>query len=190
MKQGLIKDTYEIFIKEIQTIITISYISIVSIGMLFNYQKFAKFGINIFDYADIYTFLVAPFSDYRILVFTFISIVTIIGLFKFNSILKLKFPNYYSKANFGLDKKVWFDVYKFVTIFSLVPFYLYISATTYSKITSKEINQQEEISLRYVDNETINGKQIGKINDIVFLLQNEKVIAIPITSLVKEFEVK
>ncbi len=44
MKEGLVKDTYEVVIKEIQTVITISYIIAVGIGMLFNYQKFDEFG--------------------------------------------------------------------------------------------------------------------------------------------------
>jgi hypothetical protein len=34
MKEGLIKDTYELVIKEIQTIITLLYLLAVEIGML------------------------------------------------------------------------------------------------------------------------------------------------------------
>ena len=40
MKEGLIKDAYELIIKEIQTIVTISYIIAVAVGMLFNFQKY------------------------------------------------------------------------------------------------------------------------------------------------------
>ena len=74
MKEGLIKDTYELIFKEIQTVITIFYILIVGIGMLFTYHKYSEFGINIFDYADVFDFLVAPFSDFKILLFSTITI--------------------------------------------------------------------------------------------------------------------
>ncbi len=69
MKEGIIKDKYEIVIKELQTIISILYIFAVGIGMLFNFQKFSEFGINIFEFADIFDFLIAPFSDFKILLF-------------------------------------------------------------------------------------------------------------------------
>ena len=39
MKEGLIKDAYELIIKEIQTIITVSYIIAVAVGMLFNFKN-------------------------------------------------------------------------------------------------------------------------------------------------------
>lgn len=66
MKEGLIKDAYEALIKELQTILTIAYIFSVAIGMLFTYHKYNEFNINIFDYADILDFLIAPFSDFTI----------------------------------------------------------------------------------------------------------------------------
>jgi hypothetical protein len=39
MKEGLIKDSYELIIKEIQTAVTVAYILAVGIGMLFNHQR-------------------------------------------------------------------------------------------------------------------------------------------------------
>lgn len=55
-EQGLIKDAYELILKEIQSIVTVLYILMVGLGMLFNYQKYSEFGINIFEYADIFDF--------------------------------------------------------------------------------------------------------------------------------------
>ncbi len=62
MNEELIKDAYEAILKEIQTIITVLYLLIVGIVMLFNYHKFAEFNMNIFDYADVLDFIIAPFS--------------------------------------------------------------------------------------------------------------------------------
>ena len=53
-----------------------------------------------------------------------------------------------------------------------------------------QIKENSPIKLKFSDNENINGIVIGKTKDILFLLQNEKVKAIPINSLVKEFEIK
>ena len=82
MKEGLVKDTYDLIIKEIQTVITASYIIAVGIGMLFNYQKYSEFEINIFNYSDVFDFLIAPFSDFYILLFASASILFVSILFR------------------------------------------------------------------------------------------------------------
>ena len=81
MKEGFIKDTYELIIKEIQTVITVCYLVAVGIGMIFNYKKYAEFGINIFDYGDVFDFLIAPFADVYIIFFAAASTLFISMLF-------------------------------------------------------------------------------------------------------------
>ena len=190
MKEGLIKDTYELVLKEIQTVVTISYILIVGIGMLFTYHKYAEFGINIFEYADVFDFLIAPFSDFKILLFSVISIIVCLLLFKLDVVLRRKYPKTNSKMNFGLDKKSWFSIYRYSMVAFMFIYYLYLSSDFYGRFTKKEIMGNSPISIKYSDNESIKGIVIGKTKDIIFLLQNEKVKAIPINSNVKEFEIK
>jgi uncharacterized protein (DUF608 family) len=69
-------------------------------------------------------------------------------------------------------------------------YYLYLSADFYGKFTKNEILGNSKTNIKYSDNEHINGIIIGKTKDILFLLQKEKVKAIPINSNVKEFEIK
>lgn len=190
MKEGLIKDTYDLVIKEIQTLITLFYIIAVGIGMLFNYQKFSEFGINIFEYADIFDFLIAPFSDAYILFFSIISILLIVIPFKIDEFLQKKWPNLYSKANFGYDKKAWFKLYKLILFFIIFILYLYVSADYYGRFTRNRIMNQGDISIRLVDNEIKGGKLIGKSMNVIFLIHNMSVYAIPINSLVKEIRIK
>lgn len=190
MKEGLIKDTYELIFKEIQTIITVFYILIVGIGMLFTYQKYSEFGINIFDYADVFDFLVAPFSDFKILLFSTITIILVFLFFKLDSLYEKKFPKNYSRMNFGWNKKSWFNSYRYSLFFILFIFYLYLSADFYGKFTNQQTKKSSPINLKYSDNENISGIVIGKTKDVIFLLQDEKVKAIPINSIVKEFEIK
>lgn len=190
IKEGLIKDTYELIINEIQTVVTISYIIIVGIGMLFTFQKYSQFGINIFDYADVFDFLIAPFSDFKILLFSSITIIIVFSFFKLDSYWETKYPKSYSKMNLGLEKKSWFNLYRYSTFIILLIFYLFLFSDSYGKISAKQTKKQLPITLKYSDNEIVKGILIGKTKDIVFLFQNEKVIAIPITSSVKEFEIK
>jgi len=189
MKEGIIKDKYEIVIKEIQTVITISYILAVGIGMLFTFQKFSEFGINIFDYADVFDFLIAPFSDFKILLFTIISLTLTYILLKLDFFLKKKFPKSYSKMSFGWDKKIWYNYFRYFSFIFLFLFYLYFSADKYGIISKEQIINQSSIKIRFSDNEIKKGKMIGKTKDVIFLLTRDKVEAIPIASLVKEIEI-
>jgi hypothetical protein len=67
--------------------------------------------------------------------------------------------------------------------------YLFISADVYGIISNKQIASRPVIEIKFYDNEIVHGKMIGKTNEVIFLLQGEKVSAIPITSLVKGIEI-
>lgn len=190
MKEEIIKNVYEAIIKEIQTVITLSYILAVGIGMLFNYQKYAEFEINIFDYSDVFDFLIAPFSDSNILLFAVASIISVFLLIQLDTVWKRKSPESYSRANFGLDKKKWFSAFRYFTFAIAFILYLYLSADLFGKYAKSKVENQQPISIRFADNEIKMGKLIGKTKDILFLLKNGHVKAIPLTSLVKEIELK
>ncbi len=134
MKEGIIKDAYELVIKEVQTIISISYIAAVGIGMLFNYQKYILFGINIFDYADVFDFLISPFSDVKILSFTVISILLALLIAYLDILWKKKFPEAYSRFNLGWDEKSWFTTMRVISTAILIVLYLIIASGIYGKI--------------------------------------------------------
>ncbi|MEP3371686.1 MAG: hypothetical protein ABJO28_00050 [Maribacter dokdonensis] len=189
MKEGLIKDTYELIIKEIQTVITVSYIIAVGIGMLFNYQKYSEFGINIFNYSDVFDFLIAPFSDFYILFFATASILIVSILIKLDTLWKNKRPKSYSRFNFG-SKKSWYKTYRIILFSITFDIYLYMAADFYGRYAKDKIMRQNDISIRLEDNEIKSGKLIGKTKDMIFLLNNENVYAIPVTSLVKEIIIK
>jgi len=188
MKEGLIKDTYEVVIKEMQTLITVLYIIAVGVGMLFNYQKFDEFGINIFNYADVFDFLIAPFSDLRILIFTSISFALIYVFYRVELLFKRKFPKLYAKLSFR-SKKVKSNSSKYLVFAFVFIYYLYISADIYGNISKDHIMDQPSVKIRFSDNEIKEGKMIGKTKEVVFLLNGEKVEVIPILSLVKEIEI-
>lgn len=188
MKEGIIKDAYEKIIKEIQTILTISYLLMVAVGMLFNYHKYAQFGINIFDYADVFDFLIAPFSDPKILLFSVGSVFISYLIIRLDFALKKMFPRWYSISNFGLDKRKWFETYRTILLSSVFIIYLFIAASSYGGITAKKIRDQKPITITFQDDSIKKGILIGKTKDVLFILNNCKVDAIPISASVKEYQ--
>ncbi|WP_036150503.1 hypothetical protein [Maribacter forsetii] len=190
MKEGLIKDTYELIIKEIQTVITVCYLLAVGIGMIFNYKKYAEFGINIFDYGDVFDFLIAPFSDVYIILFAAASTLFISILFYLDYVWLKRWPKSYSRFNFGSDRNKWFKQYRVLMIITGLIVYLFLSADFYGMYTKKKIINQRDITITLVDNEMKKGKLIGKTKDIVFLLNDDGVFAIPLTSVVKQIKLK
>lgn len=189
MKEGLIKDAFEPVIREIQTIITIAYILSVGVGMLFMYQKYSRFDINIFDYADVFDFLIAPFSDYVILIYIVISAGIVFFVFKMDSFMQKKYPKYYSKVNFGMEKKSWYNIYRYSAVGFLLVFYIILSADSYGKISKKQILKQAPIEIRFADNEIKEGIMIGKTQSVIFLLSDKRVDVIPVTSMIKEITI-
>ncbi len=187
--EGLIKDATEMILKEIQTVVTICYVLAIGIGMLFNYMKYSEFGIDIFDYADLLDFLITPFSNFIVLLFTILSSLVAYIAFKFDAVIRVKFPKFYSRQYLGLDKYHWHSLVR--NFFHILIFlaYLFLSSLKYGEISRKEIMQKPSISIRYSDNEIEKGKMIGKTREVIFLLSGEKVKAIPITALVKEIEI-
>lgn len=158
--------------------------------MLFSYQKYAEFNINIFDYSDVFEFLIAPFSDFDILLFSVTSLGFVFIAMRFDMFWKKKHPRSYSKASLGLERKNGYNTFRCIIFGIGFILYLYLSADFYGKFVKKEIQGQDPISIRYADNEIKKGKLIGKTTDIIFLLEGNEVAAIPITSLVKKIEIK
>lgn len=190
MHEDFLKNTTAAIINKTQSILTLSYVVAVGIGMMFNYQKYSEFGINIFSYSDVFDFLIAPFSDFNILLFSVASMAVAFLLMRFDMTWKKKYPKSYSFFSFGLARKKWYDTVRYVSFVIGFVYYLYTAADLYGQFTRKSIEQQTPISIRYMDNEMITGKEIGKTQDVIFLLVGKKVIAIPTTSLVKEIEIK
>ncbi len=56
---------------------TIGYLTIVVIGMMFDYQYYQNFGINIFEYSDILDFLLAPAKNLEVILFALVTAISI-----------------------------------------------------------------------------------------------------------------
>ena len=180
-KNGLIDDKYELIVKEFQTFLSVFYLILVGIGMLFSYKKYSRFGINIFQYSDIFDFLLTPFRDLSIFIFSLISISLVFLVYKVDKFTKKKFPKYYkSKYRVGLMRSQ--PVLSLTITFIL---YLFIFSGKYGKYIEKRIlKNPKSIEIVLNNEETKNGNLIGKNNGYVFLLENDSEVNIyPITNL-------
>lgn len=190
IKEDFIKSTYQLIIKDIQTTITIAYGLVVAIGMVFNYQKYASFSINIFEYSDVFDFLIAPFSDIHILGFALASSAFIIFIFYLDDLIMKNFPKFYSIINFGRDKNNWFKTYRVIFFVACLTYYLFLSAKYYGEYSKQKTIGQNDIIITLANNEVKRGVFIGKSKDVIFLYKNNGTYIIPITSLVKEIKIK
>ena len=177
-------------IKESQVFLTVAYVVSIGIGMLFTYEKYSEFGINIFEYADVFDFLIAPFSDFKILVFTIISLIFTFLVLRMDLAYQKYFPKSYSKMTFGLDRKKWYNMIRYPSFALLFLFYLHISARSYGEMVKDEILSQTPVQVVFSDDQFQKGKVVGKTKEVLFLTDGNSVKAIPITSFVKTIEIR
>jgi len=192
MDEGIIdesKKSYGLMLKYFQNILTVFYLLTIAIGMIFSYCKYEKFGINIYEYSNLFDFLIAPFNDLRILLFAAVTILFTYLFYQLNSWQRKRFPKFYSRVNFGMDKKSWFDYYIKIGFACIFCFYLYLSGVFYGELVEGQIEKREVVELKYIDNTIIEGTFIGKSSEVIFLKTSTQVVAIPFASVLKEIEI-
>ena len=187
-KNGLIKDKYELIAREFQTVLSAFYLLLVGIGMLFSYEKYMRFGINIFQYSDIFDFLLTPFRDLHIFIFTSFSVGVVFLVYTINRLIKNRFPKYYnSKYRLGLLKSYPFFV--FITVFIV---YLFFFSTKYGEFTKRQILENPKLTEIVLSGGSIKkGRLIGKNGGYIFLLENASEVNIyPVSNSIDTIKVK
>ena len=176
--------------KDVQTLLAIAYLVAVAIGMLFNYKKFILFDVNIFDYAGLFDFLIAPFGDFTIILFTLGTILLTILIYQLDLFWRKKHPAFYAKMMFTMDQTKWYTSQKYSLGLLLFVLYMFLGADVYAKRNKRAVVQENPIGITYADNTQIQGILIGKTTDYIFLLQQEEVKVIPMNALIKEIKLK
>lgn len=174
----------------VQRNVPILYGAMVAIGMLFEYYRYKVFGINIFQYADIFDFLIAPFKDFMIIAFL-LGTICIVSIGYLLDKLLQKWPKLYSFLNFGLTQKSWFKVYSQLSMLTVFFVYLILSSHVLAKINYNNVlNQKNTIVINFLDEGKMEGNLIGKTKEVVFLYIDDKVTILPSTSLIKTIQYK
>lgn len=171
---------------DLQSIVTIFYISIVVTGMIFNNSKYSRFDINIFAHSDILDFLIAPLGDTKILFFTLMTLLLIFIFYRTDKFLNVKYPQIYNKMYMGKVDKPWFTTFFNAQWILLVVAYLYIASIYYSNNAKNIIlDSNEKMELVFTDDSKFTGKRIGANNSFYFMLDDSLRVKIIPTSSVK-----
>ncbi len=173
-------------LRQAQTFLTLAYLTMVGVGMLFYQQKYAQFDINIFQYADIFYFLVAPFEDPFILLLCFVAVALFLAIYAFDGFLREKMPRFYTVFAFGTNRSKWFEKSQPVSWLITCVLLFVIYAQIYGDRAKEKILASQSITIAFTNDETLTGLMIGKTDNTLFLLQGTYVKAIPLGAEVKE----
>ncbi len=179
MRMVLVKKEYEKIVSELPRILPVGYLIMVLIGMLFNYFKFDYFGINIFQYASVFDFLISPFEDPHILLFIFGSLLVVVFTLVMDKLWERRFPKSYKRWTLSWMNKGWYKPLSFVLVLIV---YIFYGAYIYGAYTYGSIHRQKDVVVRFQDADTLHGKQIGKVGNTLFLLCENEVKVIPFTA--------
>lgn len=184
--EGIIKGATELVMREIQLILSITYLVMIGIGMLFNYHRYHPFKINIFEYADIFDFLITPFQEEIIVATSMIALFIPTLCYFLDLWWSKKHPNSYKYASMGLHQKSWYGTFRYVVFMILMLHFLWKFSLTYGQFTHSNISKKAEIRIDFIDGTYHVGKKIGKTEDWVFIYDSEmQVHAIPSSSVIK-----
>lgn len=176
--------------KDLQSFFTVSYLLLIVSGMIFTNMKYQQFGINIFQYADIFDFLIAPFRDYRIVLFA-IPAIAIPSLVIYGDKLGTKHPKRFGMFRMKWSRKHPMDnTAKNVTFFLFYVIYIFSAAVFYGRKAEEHLKKEPPVTIIFEDDSREKGILIGKTKEVLFLLKEEKVKVIPFTSLVKEMQLE
>lgn len=171
-----------------QAYITLAYLSTVAVGMMFDYKYYREYGINIFEYADILDFLLAPVKNLEVIAFVGITMFFVFLGWWLDNLWQNKSPKTYKRMNFGISVETVRRYRPFIIIFSLVAYLIFVSEIYGDKMYERfEVNPRQ-IEITYESGgKVIKGKFIGKNSTYVFLQSDDEAIkAIPIASDVQE----
>lgn len=170
-----------------QAYITLAYLCTVAVGMMFDYRYYTQFGINIFEYADILDFLLAPVKNIELILFAIGSLIVVSIIARLDRLIQEKWPGTYQRFNFGMSKSTAQKYRPFFFVIALIV-YLNMAAVFYGDRTfSRFETTPKTIDIVFEsDQRIISGKLIGKNSDYVFLKQDSLVKAIPVASDIQE----
>jgi len=174
---------------DLQGYITLSYLGGVAVGMMFDYQYYNHFAIDIFEYSDILDFLLTPVRNLEVIVFVLATLGIVWTLFKLDDIWKKRSPNTYNRFNLVKWQKT---SRPFMYALSVI-LYLFIAATIYGEEKYKRfLKAPSPVSLTFESgSKTISGSLIGKNKDYLFLQDADSTVkAIPINADVQEIVIQ
>ena len=171
-----------------QAYITLGYLTVVIIGMMFDFDYYKRFGINIFEYADVLDFLLAPVKNVQLMLFAFATFIIVWVFFLLDNLWQRKWPNAHKRFNFGMTKEFSLKYRPYMFGVTLV-LYFYLASSFYGEKMYEDYQKASDM-IEVVfesDQRVLKGKLIGKNTDYIFMESSDKVVkALPVSSDVQE----
>lgn len=180
--------TSQRFKLDTQAYITLAYLITVAVGMMFDYKYYREFSINIFEYADILDFLLAPVKNLEVIFFVGASGLGVFLFYRFDKFWEKKWPKAYKTFNLGISAERMSRFRPFLNTFLAVA-YLSLASDFYSERMQKRFEESpRQIEIVYESgNKVVGGKFIGKNSTYIFIQSADKAVkAIPVASDVQE----
>lgn len=165
--------------QDFNTSLSVGYLSLVAIGMVFEGGLYLCFHINIVQYSDISDFLLAPFRNPKILIFVTASVLLIYLITLFDEWWEKTFPKSYKWLYFGRDIDKYKEWYSIKGVAMSIALYIFFAATLYADKKEESIKSTlvSETELTFKDNKFEANDTliyIGKTNGYVFLYNRTK----------------
>ena len=171
-----------------QAYITLGYLMIVIIGMMFDFNYYDRFSINIFEYADVLDFLLAPVKNLQLMIFAFATFLVVGVFFQLDKLWQKKYPKAYKRFNFGVTPRFAEKYRPIFFIVSLIAYFYLASGYYGERMYDNYQKEADKIEIVFEsDKRVLQGKLIGKNTDYIFLETNDKAVrAIPVSSDIQE----
>ena len=192
--EGIIRDKYEVTIRELQTVLASGYLCLIIIGMIYEAAFYQPFGINIFEYAEILDFLLVPFRRPVTLLLLLGIIMLFYAMYYLDIISERKFPKLFRIMYLGLSShttKGFINTYRIVSYIVGLVVCIGLSGLLLGEKTHEQlINERHpDIIIQYTtsNKSVFRGKKIGKNGSYLFVMDlQDKVRIIPIDSHIQE----
>ena len=186
---GLPAKILRFILREPSLTLTLSYLVLIIIGMVFSYHYYLNWGIDVFQYATISDFILAPFKDAIVLLFAFISILLSWLVFELSKKMEQKFPKLSGILWLGI--KPGTSAYRNLYLSSLVYgffFYLWISSELFAgwkfgrMLKSKENYVVEILFHSQPENGWVRFIRVGQLENFSILAypENNNVLVVPL----------
>jgi len=142
---GLFGRVWSFISDEPSLAISLGYLLLIGIGMLFSYQYYANWGIDVFQFAGFEDFLLAPFKDMLVLFFVPVSVLISYLAIRFSKKLDRKYPRLSKYWNFGItaESKNYNQFMNF-HLFAGILLYLHISSSIFSAYREYRVRKHPE----------------------------------------------
>jgi hypothetical protein len=186
---GLPAKILRFILREPSLALTISYLVLIIVGMFFSYAYYLRWGIDVFQYATISDFILAPFKDTIVLLFAIISILLSWLVFEFSKKMDQRFPKLSRILWFGVKpgSSTYHNFYFSSLVFGFL-YYLWLSSELFAEwkfgrmLKSKENYAVEVLFHSQPEKGWVRFIQIGQLENFSLLAypENNIVMVVPL----------